>query len=586
MYFSHVNGDKLVSDYALLSILHKYILQHRGLDIPDEQSRHLIYLYAVSLQAVKCVNNSPTLQEFEESQSVICKHLRELTVDKIELYFYPKPEFLEWVFSSDSIAQLCGKHMLLQWVSKTCKGELTSNPEYYKEFLKLLISNKFCFSTFMSLVVENVEVIGDVAEILESMLRDSESDKSASCFFPGSYASIVADNLHKFFLKQKTLSMDENSCATLLKVTATLGEKLGRFDLRITQHTINLLTRTNCSSKVFLSAINYLNVTIWQSLSNRSEDMDHTVASILTNRLLIQKLNKTLSSFSFTSESIVKDAADDEVVKSAVLLTTANLIMTAFKTTSVTCEPFKLDLTAAIRFLNKQNNELLQICSMIFWSSIFTVGMDPNLVTFNDNIEESDIQAILIFLQNSLINVNELIRVSAVKCLSCILRYTHNPIQFISNPWNKVVLEALMLSFGPELSLNPSFVHLVLLFVKFNRSRENSFIGTVQTAVESIADRIPLLPLAFVSQALVWACIEFVQTFANDDKFSFSSAQKAKLVTWLQRIIDTKSLIDPEKEYGYVDKILFDQDLFHLVAPRKDMGILTELVASLSSSSK
>ena len=592
LFFSFSSGDKLAPDFAVLSTLHKYLMQHQELDLPESISRHLVFLYAVTSETVRRVFQSePRPGEFEESQDVICRHLGRLSAEKVELYYCHDKEFLEWIFSIEAVAQICGVSMLSQWISNEYKIDSPENLESHQRTIRLLCSNTRCFSTFLSLATDNRETVSEVVvKVLDCMFTEDKPDDYRNYNIPQSFACIVADNLHKIFLKSKTHPLPNNSCATLLKIAAIVETRFDRFDLRIVHHTVNLATQTDSNCNVFVSAINYLNVAVWRCLSSTSDEKKRAVSVLFTNKPLIQKLNKTLTNLFVSEVTRFKNSlsSDGLGIYGVTLLIVANLIMAAMKTNSDMCEPFRIDIRAAISFLNKQQDTLLHIAAMLFWSSTFSSRFNPNHVAIighpNRKLNEAELQVVFVYLQNSLINENELVRASAVKCLGSLQDYTHDPAQLVSSPWNKVLLETRLLTLGAESALTPSFVHLVTLFVRFAGSEDQAISGITNAAVETVASRIPLSQPAVTNQALVWVCVDFISTVSNHKQFEFTSSQKESLTTWLKDLEDSfkeQRFHSEHIKYGLMNKVLLNEELFNVVVP-KEVGLLTKLVSSLS----
>ena len=549
MYVSFAHGDEIVPVECLMTSLHKYLVLHPDLTIlPLVSLKHLLFLWMGSYSRLRTLPlQANVVESMKISQEILQQCLVKFKAEEFEAIYIHDILFASWIFSCESLAQAFGRQTLICFL----ETEIRQNASSKTELHQLLASNSHSFRTFVSLVDCNEEAIANrVVTILEALIN-GESDPSAKINMShlSSLVSHLTSIFHKLFLSHKTKPLQVHSVNAMLNVMTVLQMKIPSFDIKLLYHVINFLTSTKCCQTVAVAAFNYLNVSLaWDA--NRDNQRVATV--LLSNKAFCSYVQEILDAKLVTGDGQPKDSIDDVNLLASVLVLISSLATSQTLAHKDIQDAFRIDKKCMIKLANERQN-ILGVSSLVFWDAFFktAAGSEDNVMVLTDRVQgneqpveklsEVDLQVLLVYLQNSLVNDSETVRQCAAKCLESFLSYVPNASFFASNPWNRIVLESQLC----VLSVNVITSSLVLfcLLILQHAANKHQLTDILQNAVTSILDKIPSIPCS--EQDLSWQCVSLLVQVLSSGDFSMSSNQNGAVLTWLTKFKESlKANID------------------------------------------
>ena len=592
MYVSISNGDELVPVEELMMGLHKYLVLHPDLTIlPSASLKHLLFLWITSCNRLSSLKlAAAAIESMHVSQGILEQCLVKFKAEEFETIYIHDLQFVSWIFSCESLAQAFGRQVLICFM----ETEETPNSSSDNALHQLLASNLQSFQTFVSLVDCSEEgIVNRIVTVLEALITEnSDSDPSAKMNTPllSSLASHIANIFRKLFLGHKANPLQDHSILAMLKVMTAVQMNILAFDIKLLYHVINLLTSTKSCQRFTIAAINYLNVTIAWDLTR---DGHRIAMMLLSNKALCDFIQEILDTKLVQDPGQRTNSLDDTNLLASVLVLISSLAISqpqAHKDDAY--DPFKFNKRCMVTLANERRS-ILGIASLVFWDVFFRTTArrsDKLLVVLTEivygkeqlveELSEVDLQVLHVYLQNSLVHDSETVRQCAVKCMGSFLSHVPDASAFVSNPWNRIVLESQL----SVLSVNvvtPSSVLFCLLILQ-HTSNTHHFTDVVQTSVKSILDRIPSIPCS--EQDLSWHCIDLLVELLSSGDNIMSQDQKGDIRNWLVTFKESLShkakrnvCSDEDFKFFKLEDVIFTKDLLKANI-RSDPELLTKAI--------
>ena len=435
LYVSVRFGDPLWKSDVILNCISNCIEDEFQLhDLPTAVKRHVIYLWAYARN-----NTKTTDAEILRAESKVASLIeKEHTPSYL---FIPEACFVHWIigsattlktkvwalselFSLDKNAGSDSDGTHIEDISKSL-ALYKDHLEFYAVCTEILATGKF------SVVRQAIDVITFV--IGDGTNRDV-------------FSKI------KMIINRKILShgseLDHFNLVALLEFYRHLllshASEISDVDLKLASRLCSLFLEYSITD-IRVAILNSLNQFLYYIKNNG----DSSQAAVVCNQMFLEELDKCIPR-QMTSEGI-----ESEKLASASLVFVSQLIgtMSSQKFPTVCIQPIIVQREVLIISLACSGSPLIQLACLQFWNCF--LALSPTHSYIFQGVEEplylseDDLQTILIYIQNLLLNEEQLIREASMKAMFKVVEALKLKNSDFRSPWNAFILLQLLDSLVP-----------------------------------------------------------------------------------------------------------------------------------------
>lgn len=525
LYLSYIFQDFILDEKNMIRGIYKFICLNKKLCIlPALTLKHILHLYTEITMKYQNEQQAGHL----ESQRIVQQELLKVKPEDFHVVSCHTASFVQWIFQSEPLARAFGYSFL--------KNILSKNEEFLKFTWKSL-KNKHAVKYLASLLEsEEAIIVQRVSQVFENILTEDGATEGNNDTV---ITELIAEDLHKLFLKHQEMSLPDHVLAAMLQVLLSLQIKMGeKIDIKIFHLVVDILTKpSHKCSDITIAVVNYINIVLWTTRATKSA----FAAVLLSNEgflVWLQKVMTVLGSMEFSRA----DSPTAINVFGACMILISNLVISQDKHSISNACNVSLDMEILLAHLNDYHNGISQLTNLIFWETL----LDSKTKTFvvfdrqkeannaNGLLTETDCKLMLVYLQNALMHESKIIRNCAMGCLQAFLSSSERTNYCSSNPWNKVVIESLLFSLTHE-KLDSELIQFCKIMMKAKRFWNME--EALASATALILREIPDVYLDDQGQipAIALQCISFIRELVLDNLHLVRSSASTPLITWMKK---------------------------------------------------
>lgn len=473
-HLAYQNGDRLVTSSQLLHALNTFLVLN---PLCYEQSgfipRCLTQLFISELnRAAYHVENSPFLSH---AQQIMAEGISKY-VDNLNVVYFHDLAFVEWIVKVKDINPSLRNEVLELWFNHSGGNDFDAKEmELWKELV----------DRFPSILLNLASIVGRCEEHAQNavltVVRHVLSTCNHECQELKTITTEMKFALQQLFLNQAVEPLSDRNLESFLKllcllVTSRPKAPLDEEFMKLVYHVVNLLKRPHNSDRLCIECLNFLNASVVKDTKSRS---DQVLAFLLRHHGYKRFLENVIDSF---HEATDLESSSQNTLLAAVLVSISYLTRFQNEFNVFSEHALEIRTEAVLPLLSYTRSSLLQFAANLFWASILQSGESFTNVSRTTEIKELHLmnnsrqklsklhlRMILVWLQNSLLQTNLLVQMSAVTCFEALLSFGQNGRAILQEPWNRAILREVKDSTSPD-SLSPVCLQLYSLFLHHKRT--------------------------------------------------------------------------------------------------------------------
>jgi hypothetical protein len=455
-YIAYTNGDRLSPRAQLVHTLSTFLVlnptcyNNSSKVIP----RCLTQLYITELHKVK-LDSSPI---YLDAQRILAEGLLR-NIESLSVLYFHEIAFLEWVIKFQELDPGLRKEIMKLWFTHECEADVK---EEEMTFWKRVVDDDPRRLLMLVSILSSVDVHAQnsLLQVIQRVLQTSNFQMIKQVL------PQLKQALQKLFLNQAVDPLPNPNMESILQllcslVTTCVMEPLDEDFNKLVYHVVNFLTHHANSSGLRVQCLNFLNACLIQDTKHASEKV---LSFLLNHREYKSFLEKTIHFYqSFTQLERTQHTS----TLATVLVSLTHLLHLQNTFGISTKNIISVRVEAVLPLLSYSSNPLLQMAANVFWQSVLKYlecgkPFHSNLVLISKEntpcgasnskedttktqasrrkLSKVDLQMILIYLHNSLLHVNVLVRLTALRCLEALFSLEEHVAHLIQNPWNAFAL--------------------------------------------------------------------------------------------------------------------------------------------------
>ena len=456
-YLAYSNGDRLTPRAQLLHALSTFLVLNPTCycDSSTIIPRCLTQLYITGLHQGR-LDSSPL---YANGQRILAEGLLQ-NMETLNVLYFHDIALLEWAVVFQDLDPDLRKEIMELWFGHGCKAD---GKEEEMTFWKRMVADNPRRLLMLVSILSKVDVHAQnsLLEVIQHVLQ-SCNVKIVKQVLPE-----LKQALQKLFLNQAIESLPNENMESILQllcllVTTCVMEPLDEDYIKLVYHVVNFLTHQASSIGLYVRCLNFLNACIIQDTKHAS---DKVLSFLLNHQEYNSFLEKVIYCYQTSTEL---ERTQQSLTFAAVLVSISHLLHLQNTFGISTKNAISVRIEAVLPLLCHSSDPLLQFAANVFWESVLrclesklfysnlvllseentacdTSGSEGNARKTQDNRSERKLtkvhlRMILIFLQNSLLHANMLVKLTALRCLEALFSLEEHAGDLIQNPWNITML--------------------------------------------------------------------------------------------------------------------------------------------------
>eukprot|EP00794_Sanderia_malayensis_P015952 gene15952-17557_t len=469
LYASARFGDAIWRAEAILKALSIFLsCESNFTDLADISKRHFLYLWSTGQQSEPLKS---TQHKSYFSEVVLFRYLDD--PNAFESCYFHEKDFIRWLLTS-AVNYPCKQLCLARMFSYDQQG--LSHKERINcafEALMPLVDNER-----LQIYIMLCDMLSDTDENMCSIVLHVTTSLLRSSAFNGQLLNPAKEFMHKTILSRTKELRHWNICA-LYEVFKSIN--LSR-DPQLTEVDLKFVFR---ACHVFLEypyldvRISILNCIIQMLGLMRSSLNCHAQISVLCNADFLKEARSLIP----CKLEFIDVQAERLCAAALVFISELSAMLTAVND----LPSMNLNKDALITGLAYSESKLIQLACLKFWRNfILTTDRQPNCSKMLFGfvaMEMDEAKAIVISLQNLLINQERILREAALQCFAALLNAMISHDNMYQNPWNSVLLEqaSLDIADADNMQHNLKLLHLLL---HVNTPMPDDFVNRISSAIK------------------------------------------------------------------------------------------------------
>ncbi|CAB3996869.1 Meiosis inhibitor 1 [Paramuricea clavata] len=500
---AYSNGDRLTPRAQLLHALSTFLVLNPTCHFDSSMVilRCLTQLYITELHRGR-LDGSPL---HVNAQRILAEGLLR-NMESLSVLYFHDIALLEWAVVFQDLDPDPRKEIMELWFSHGCETDIKEQEMTFSR-RKVDENPKILLMLVSILRTADVHAQNSLLEVIQHVLQ------SCNVEIVKQVLPDLKQALQKLFLNQAVEPLPNPNMESILQllcllVTTCVTEPLDEDCIKLVYHVVNFLTHHANSSRLCVKCLNFLNACIIQDTKHGS---DKVLSFLLNHQEYNSFLEKVIHSYQNFTEL---ESTQQSPSLAAVLLSISHLLhlQNVFGISTKNIVTIKIE--AVLQLLCHSSNPLLQFAANVFWESVLKCLESSRL--FHSNVvllsEENTacgasssegnttqdsrserkltkvhLRMILVYLQNSLLHVNMLVKLTSLRCLEALFSLEEHARDLIQDPWNMFMLRECK-DFSSPTTLGCT-MRLYSLFLHHKRSKSFTIELPIKDLIKAVLEQ-------------------------------------------------------------------------------------------------
>jgi hypothetical protein len=502
-YLAYSNGDRLTPRAQLLHALSTFLVLNPTCHFDSSMVilRCLTQLYITELHRGR-LDGSPL---HVNAQRILAEELLR-NMESLSVLYFHDIALLEWAVVFQDLDPDPRKEIMELWFSHGCETDIKEQEMTF--WRRMVDDNPKTLLMLVSILrTADVHAQNSLLEVIQHVLQ------SCNVEIVKQVLPDLKQALQKLFLNQAVEPLPNPNMESILQllcllVTTCVTEPLDEDCIKLVYHVVNFLTHHANSSGLCVKCLNFLNACIIQDTKHGS---DKVLSFLLNHQEYNSFLEKVIHSYQNSTEL---ERTQQSLTLAAVLVSISHLLHLQNIFGISTKNIIAIKIEAVLQLLCHSSNPLLQFAANVFWESVLKCLESSKL--FHSNVvllsEENTacgasssegnttqdsrserkltkvhLRMILVYLQNSLLHVNMLVKLTSLRCLEALFSLEEHARDLIQDPWNMVMLRECK-DFSSPTTLGCT-MRLYSLFLYHKRSKSFTIDLPIKDLIKAVLEQ-------------------------------------------------------------------------------------------------